>query len=134
VRLNLANGDMVGHTGDFAATVDALQVVDRCVAELEAAVIAAGGVMIVTADHGNADEMLMRDKKTGGFAVNAHGERVARTSHTLNPVPFCVVDPSGRWALTDTPDPGLANIGSTLLVLLGLTPPDDYVPALLEPA
>src|SRR5690606_8694025 len=63
VRLNYANGDMVGHTGDLEATRIAMEVVDRQLARLEDAVKKTGGVLLVTADHGNADEMYSRDKK-----------------------------------------------------------------------
>ena len=122
VRLNLANGDMVGHTGDFEATVRAVEVVDACVGALERATLEAGGVLIVTADHGNADDMLQKDGVT------------PRTSHSLNPVPFVLVDPSGRWALAELEAPGLANAGAALLALAGLQPPDDYVPSLVRPA
>jgi hypothetical protein len=62
IRINFANGDMVGHTGNFDATVTAVEVVDRCLADLEAATLAAGGVLLVTADHGNADEMVELEK------------------------------------------------------------------------
>ncbi len=128
VRLNLANGDMVGHTGDFAATVSAMETVDACVARLEAAVRAADGVMIVTADHGNADQMYEIDKKSGAY------KDAPRTSHTLNPVPFLLVDPGRRWALAEVERPGLANIGTSVLALCGLTPPEDFEPALVRPA
>ncbi|MCB9760015.1 MAG: 2,3-bisphosphoglycerate-independent phosphoglycerate mutase [Alphaproteobacteria bacterium] len=133
VRLNLANGDMVGHTGDFDATVRAMEVVDACVARLVTATEAAGGVLLVTADHGNADDMVQRDKKTGAIRRGTSGAPVPRTSHSLNPVPFVLVDPSGRWVLDPPADPGLANVGATLLTLCGLTPPADYRPSLVRP-
>ncbi len=130
VRLNIANGDMVGHSGDLAATITAMEVVDACVAELEAAVVQAGGVLLVTADHGNADDMWMRDKKN---QPKRDGESILpKTSHTLAPVPFAVVDPHARWELSETPDPGLANVSATLLLLCGLQPPSDYLPSLLQ--
>jgi len=122
VRLNLANGDMVGHTGDLAATVRAVEVIDDCVRQLEEAVAAAGGVLLVTADHGNADDMLQKDGVT------------PRTSHSLNPVPFILVDRRGRWELAPVEGAGLANAGTSLLVLCGLQPPDDFEPALVRPA
>ena len=94
VRLNLANGDMVGHTGNFAATVQAMEAVDACVGALADACRDARAILLVTADHGNADEMYELDKK-GAPLVAADGRRKPRTSHSLNPVPFLFVDPTG---------------------------------------
>ena len=132
VRLNLANGDMVGHSGDFAATVRAMETVDACVGDLDAAVRAAGGVMIVTADHGNADEMVELDKK--GAPLLQDGRRKPRTSHSLNPVPCILVDATGTWILDAASDAGIANLGATVLTLCGVTPPADYLPAIVRRA
>jgi 2,3-bisphosphoglycerate-independent phosphoglycerate mutase len=132
VRLNLANGYMVGHTGDLAATIKAVELLDACVGALEGAVRDAGGVLLVTADHGNADQMIMLDKKTGGLQHDARGRPVPCTSHSLNPVPFVMVDPSGRWQLSAVANPGLANVAATVLNLLGHAAPDDYLPSLVE--
>ncbi len=134
VRLNIANGDMVGHTGVFDAVVRAMEVVDGCVAELEAAVREVGGVMIVTADHGNAEEMYEVDKRTGDYKLGPDGRRVIRTSHSLNPVPFILVDPRGRWALRPVEGAGLASVGASVLALCGLEPPADFEPVLVAPA
>jgi 2,3-bisphosphoglycerate-independent phosphoglycerate mutase len=133
VRLNLANGDMVGHTGDFDATVRAMETVDACVAELEACTRAAGGVLIVTADHGNADEMCELDKK--GQPVVVDGRRKPRTAHSLNPVPFILADFSGQWQLDEAAaaGAGIANIGGTVLALAGIALPEGYLPALVQP-
>ena len=122
IRLNLANGDMVGHTGKIDATRRAVEVVDSCVGRLDRAIQRHGGVLLITADHGNADDMLQKDGIT------------PRTSHSLNPVPFILVDPSASWRLRDLTDPGLANVAATVLTLCGVEPPDDYLPALVEPA
>jgi 2,3-bisphosphoglycerate-independent phosphoglycerate mutase len=132
VRLNLANGDMVGHSGDFAATVRAMETVDACVGELDACVRAVGGVMIVTADHGNADEMVELDKK--GQPVLVEGRRKPRTSHSLNPVPAILVDASGQWDLRAIEGAGIANLGATVLNLCGVATPEGYLPALVERA
>ena len=132
VRLNLANGDMVGHSGDFAATVRAVETVDACVGALEACVRAAGGVLIVTADHGNADEMFELDKKGQPLLVDGH--RKPRTSHSLNPVPAILVDASGQWRLRPVEDAGIANLGATLLNLCGVATPEGYLPAIVERA
>jgi len=131
IRLNLANGDMVGHTGDLEATRIALEAVDLQVGRLVDAVRRADGVLLVTADHGNADEMYQRDKQ-GQPKRDAHGQPQPRTSHTLNPVPFVVVDPRGQLDVVDG-DHGLASVAATVLALCGLTPPDDYAPSLVRP-
>ena len=89
---------------------------------LDRAIQRHGGVLLITADHGNADDMLQKDGIT------------PRTSHSLNPVPFILVDPSASWRLRDLTDPGLANVAATVLTLCGVEPPDDYLPALVEPA
>jgi 2,3-bisphosphoglycerate-independent phosphoglycerate mutase len=134
VRLNLANGDMVGHTGNFDATVRAVETVDACLAELEAAAKAAGGVLLVTADHGNADEMYELDKK--GAPVIVDGRRKPRTAHSLNPVPFVLADFSGQWALDAEAcrGAGIASIGGTVLALAGIALPEGYLPALVKRA
>lgn len=130
IRLNLANGDMVGHTGNFAATVRAVECIDTCVGILADACRVAGAILLVTADHGNADEMFELDRD--GNKLLQHGVARPRTSHSLNPVPFVLMDPTGRWTLTELPAAGIANIGATLLVLQGIAPPADFLPALVR--
>lgn len=134
IRLNFANGDMVGHTGDLEATLEALAVVDQQLGRLVAAAEQAGAVLLVTADHGNADQMHQLDKKTGATVRDAEGRPVPRTAHSLNPVPFVLVDFAGRWRLEPPPRPGLANVGATLLNLLGYAAPEGYEPSLVRPA
>jgi 2,3-bisphosphoglycerate-independent phosphoglycerate mutase len=129
VRLNIANGDMVGHTGNFAATVRAVETVDACVASLEEAVRAVGGVLLVTADHGNADEMYELDKN--GRPIEADGVRKPRTAHSLNPVPFILADHSGQWTLAEVKDAGIASVGGTVLALAGVALPEGYAPSLV---
>jgi 2,3-bisphosphoglycerate-independent phosphoglycerate mutase len=131
VRLNLANGDMVGHTGNLPATIRAVECVDACVGRIAEAARAAHAILLVTADHGNADEMVELDKK-GAPILDAQGKPKPRTSHSLNPVPFVLVDAAHEWTLADLPDAGIANIGGTLLVLAGLPLPADYLPALVK--
>ena len=123
IRLNYPNGDMVGHTGIVPAVRIAVESVDLGLQRLAPAVRAAGGVLVVTADHGNADCL---------FTVK-QGKREAMVAHTLNPVPFVVKDFSGanRWTLTAVPAPGLSHVAATLLALLGFRKPDDYDPALI---
>ena len=132
VRLNYANGDMVGHTGDLQATRVAVEVVDLQLARLEKAVRAADGILLITADHGNADEMYSRDKK-GNVKRSDAGEPEPRTSHTTNLVPFVVVDPRGALKMREgLEDAGIANLGATVIELCGLTAPPDYLPSLVE--
>jgi 2,3-bisphosphoglycerate-independent phosphoglycerate mutase len=109
IVVNYANTDMVGHTGDLAAAIKAVEAVDRCLARLADAVTRAGGTLLITADHGNAE--MMHDPVTG--------ER--HTAHTLNPVPVILVNPpAGVTSLTDG---RLSDIAPTLLTLLGLPKP-----------
>ena len=133
LRVNFANGDMVGHTGDFYAARQAVEAVDLCLGRLLPAVKAAGGIAVITADHGNADEMYEQDKKGNVKMENGHPK--AKTSHTLNPVPAIVYDPgfAGEWELDKAvAKPGLANLTATLLTLLGFQPPADYLPSILK--
>ncbi|MBI4700100.1 MAG: 2,3-bisphosphoglycerate-independent phosphoglycerate mutase, partial [Deltaproteobacteria bacterium] len=133
LRLNYPNGDMVGHTGVLWAAVLAVEAVDLSVARLVALARELQGVLIVTADHGNADEMYERDKKTGGFELDAQGRPKPKTAHTLNPVPFLIFDPglSGEYRLSDVQGAGLSNVAATLLCLMGYEPPEGYDPPLI---
>jgi 2,3-bisphosphoglycerate-independent phosphoglycerate mutase len=109
IVLNYANTDMVGHSGDLAAATKAVEAVDTCLGRLAEAVERAGGALLVTADHGNAEQM--RDPATGQ----------PHTAHTLNPVPLLLVNPP---AGIDGIDNGrLADVAPTLLALLGLAQP-----------
>jgi len=124
-RINYANGDMVGHTGDLDATVVAVEAVDLGLKRLLRAVERMRGIALITADHGNADEMYTEKK----------GKRVVKTSHSLNPVPFILYDPAfgGEYALRgDLEEAGLSCIAATVMNLLGFEPPDDYDPSLIE--
>jgi len=132
VRLNYANGDMVGHTGDLAASVAAVETVDEQVGRLAEAVAQRKGALVITADHGNADGMFELDKQTGEAKRDASGRPRPKTSHTLNPVPFSVYAPGYDLALvSDTAAAGLGNIAATLLQLHGLQAPEDYRASLL---
>lgn len=133
IRLNLANGDMVGHTGSLEATRVAVEAVDLSLARIMKAVEQALGILIVTADHGNADEMFMKDKK-GRFERDALGRPLPKTSHTLNPVPFIIYDPllRGEYGLNSAVQtPGLANIASTVVNLMGFEAPELFEPSLI---
>ena len=133
LRINYANGDMVGHTGEMEAAVAAVQAVDLSLARLAPAVQAADGVLVILADHGNADDMVERDK-SGRPKRDENGALKRKTSHTLNPVPFIVYRPGGpKMRLReDLAEAGLGNVASTVLELLGFEPPEGYLPSLLE--
>jgi 2,3-bisphosphoglycerate-independent phosphoglycerate mutase len=135
IRVNLANGDMVGHTGNLEATIRAIEVVDQCLERLIAVAEETEAIVLITADHGNAEQMYALDKKSGGFAKNETGGPLPYTSHTLNRVPFIVVDPQQAWELSPASkeSPGIAQIGASLLALCSLEVPKDYLPALVQP-
>jgi 2,3-bisphosphoglycerate-independent phosphoglycerate mutase len=107
--LNYANTDMVGHTGKLDAAMKAVETVDACLGRLAEAVEKAGGTLVITADHGNAE--MMRDPDTGE----------PHTAHTLNPVPFVIVNPPGAVARVE--NGRLADVAPTLLDLLRLPKP-----------
>ena len=122
LRCNFANGDMVGHTGNFRAATMSIEAVDLALARILPVIDAMGGVALVTADHGNADEMYEMDKKTKSPAQNKDGTFKAKTAHTLNPVPLILYDnvTGGKLGLRQLPDAGLSNIAATITNLLGL--------------
>ena len=122
LRCNFANGDMVGHTGNFYAATLAVEAVDLSLARVLQAVDAAGGGALITADHGNADEMFELDKKTKQPSLNKDGSYKAKTAHTLNPVPLILYDNAsgGKLGLKQTETAGLSNIAATVANLLGL--------------
>ena len=132
IRVNYANGDMVGHTGHYEATIIAVEAVDLSLERVLRAVQDANGILVVTADHGNSDDMYM--KKKGKIQVDAEGKPVPKTSHSLNPVPFVVYDPRDRYAMAPGIEkPGLGNNASTIINLLGYETPEIYLPSLVVP-
>jgi len=135
IRLNYANGDMVGHTGVFEAVEIAVETVDLSLARLLEAIKAASGILIVTADHGNSDDMYERDKKTGDINYDPDtGKPKTKTAHSLNPVPVYIYDPDGKAniRLSNIQEPGISNLAATCLKLLGFEPPEDYTPSIVE--
>lgn len=122
-RINYPNGDMVGHTGDMNAVIETCEVTDRELKRLVDANSKAGGVTIILADHGNADEM---------YTIK-NGEKIPKTSHTLNPVPCRIVDPlyDNEYKLRQIETPGLANVAATVFNLLGYERPQDYDESLI---
>jgi 2,3-bisphosphoglycerate-independent phosphoglycerate mutase len=127
IRLNFPNGDMVGHTGVYQATEIAVESVDLCLGRILKAVQKAGGILVVSADHGNADDMYEHDKKTGRPKME-NGRIKVKTSHSLNPVPAYVYDPAGTARLKLGPHQGLgiSSLAATCIKLLGFEPPEDY--------
>ena len=124
-RINFANGDMVGHTGDFEATKVAVETVDRCVGELIEEVRQLDGIVLVTADHGNAEEV---------FLMNGD-RKMVKTSHTLNPVSFTIVDQgyANEYQFDrEIEGPGLVNVAATVFNLMGYQAPEDYEPSLIR--
>ncbi len=123
-RLNFANGDMVGHTGVMEAAIEAVETVDSCVDRLLKVVDKLDGIAIVTADHGNSDEMFTMKKE----------KKVLKTAHTLNEVPFVIVDTNykGEYVMTEFENQGLSNVAATICNLLGYEKPGDYDPSLIK--
>lgn len=127
IRLNYPNGDMVGHTGDMDAVRVSMEALDICLGRLKAAVEAAGGVMVISADHGNADDMLEHDKK-GNVKLDEEGKPARKTSHSLNPVPCIIYDPEykGEYTTELKEGLGISSIAATCIELLGFVAPADY--------
>jgi 2,3-bisphosphoglycerate-independent phosphoglycerate mutase len=125
---------MVGHTGDLEAAIIAAETVDLCIGRLMKHLESVNAVTIITADHGNLEEMYEIDKKTGKPQIDAAGIKKPKTSHTLNPVPVIICNHNfhNEYRLSDVKNPGLANIASTILLFLGYNPPEDYMPPLIE--
>ena len=124
--INFANADMVGHTGDFQATVRAVEATDAALDNIVRAIDAVNGLLVITADHGNADEMLIS---------NQNGTLEISTKHSLNPVPFLIYDPlyNGDYRLKpfgQDYNNNLSNIAATNFLLLGQAVPDDLAPSL----
>lgn len=134
IRANFPNGDMVGHTGNYEATICSMEALDLQLARIISAVDAAGGVAIITADHGNADEMYEYDKKKACVKTNSDGSPKAKTSHTLNPVPCIIYDNfySDKYTVKSGDDFGLANVAATTVNMLGYDAPDMWNESLIE--
>ncbi len=133
LRINYANGDMVGHTGNLRAATMAIEAVDLCLGRLLAAIDSVGGMAIITADHGNADEMFELDKKTGKPTYAKDGRVKAKTSHTLNPVPCIFYDKknNGAYAVEGSGF-GLSNLAATTVNLLGFEAPEMWDRSILK--
>ena len=126
LRVNFPNGDMVGHTGSLAATRCSMEALDLQLARILKVVDKLGGVALITADHGNADEMCEMDKKTKQPKVDKEGNLKAKTSHTLNPVPCIIYDNffADKYSVKkDEGQFGLSNVAATMVNLLGYEAP-----------
>ena len=119
--INFANADMVGHTGDFQAAVHAVETIDAALDSIVSAIDEIKGLLVITADHGNADQMLIQ---------NCNGTMEINTKHSLNPVPFMIFDPlyNGDYHLKPFGEDfnnNLSNVAATNFILLGQPVPDD---------
>ena len=133
-RINFANGDMVGHTGDLEAAVLAVSTIDLMLRKLIQAAEQSNTTLLVTADHGNCDEMfdVEPNDQTNWEAIDAR--LTPKTSHTLSPVPFYLYAPQGVEGYRIRPETTftLANIAGTVIDLLGLEPHALYQPSMLQ--
>ncbi len=126
LRVNFPNGDMVGHTGSLLATRCSMEALDLQLARILPVVDKLGGAAIITADHGNADEMFEIDKKTGKPKLDKNGNMIAKTSHTLNRVPCIIYNntcPDAYTVKADNGQFGLSNVAATTVNLLGYEAP-----------
>ena len=112
LRCNYPNGDMVGHTGVMDAVVTSMEALDACLAQVLSCADKHGYTVLITADHGNADQMTETKK----------GKTSVRTAHSLNPVPFIIYDKDNNWQIKDGAY-GLANVAPTVVKMMGLTAP-----------
>ena len=128
IRLNYPNGDMVGHTGVFEAVRVSIEALDIQLGRIMEAVKASGGVMIVSADHGNADDMYELDKK--GDVKMEGGKRKVKTAHSLNTVPFIIYDPTyelySDYELKLNAGLGISSIAATIMDFFQVAKPDIY--------
>jgi 2,3-bisphosphoglycerate-independent phosphoglycerate mutase len=139
IRLNFPNGDMVGHTGVYQAVVCSMEAMDLQLGRIARAAEAAGATLLITADHGNSDDMFEHDKKTGAVSRKADGSPKAKTSHSLNPVPCIVYDPEYKGEYANEPRDsvlneglGISSIAAACIQLLGYVPPADYDKSVLK--
>ena len=135
IRLNYANGDMVGHTGRPEAVEIAVETVDLCLARIVRAVKKVNGILVVSADHGNSDDMYECNYKTGEVIYDEKtGKPKPRTAHSLNPVFAYVYAPGDgiKMTLSKHKDLGISSLAATCLTLLGFEPPEGYTPSIIE--
>ena len=135
-RVNFPNGDMVGHTGSLAATRCSMEALDLQLARILKVVDELGGVALITADHGNADEMYEMDKKTKQPKADKNGNFKAKTSHTLNPVPCIIYDNTDAKNFysvkADNGSFGLSNVAATMVNLMGYQAPEMWNESIID--
>ncbi|MBQ9133138.1 MAG: 2,3-bisphosphoglycerate-independent phosphoglycerate mutase [Clostridia bacterium] len=134
LRVNFPNGDMVGHTGNFVATQCSMEALDLQLARILKVVDKLHGAAIITADHGNADEMYELDKQ-GNLKLGKDGSKKSKTSHTLNRVPCIIYDNFSGGAYTvkeDAGEFGLSNVAATTVNLLGYEAPAMWDASIIE--
>ena len=135
LRVNFPNGDMVGHTGSLAATRCSMEALDLQLGRILPVVDALGGVALITADHGNADELYEMDKKTGMPKADKNGNYKSKTSHTLNPVPCIIYDNTEAkncYRVKTEGSYGLSNVAATTVNLLGYKAPETWDGSIIE--
>ena len=133
IRANFPNGDMVGHTGNMKATMISMEALDLCLDRILSAVDDAHGIALITADHGNADEMYELDKKSGEPKKNKDGSLKSKTSHTLNPVPCIFYDNFAKDAYSvKSGSFGLSNVAATAVNFLGYEAPEVWNESMIE--
>ena len=120
IRCNYPNGDMVGHTGSLDATIIGVEAVDLALQRLLPVIDKTGSILVITADHGNADEMLEMNKK---------GKISPRTAHSLNPVPFIIYNADVEMVEGEY---GLSNVAATVAKLMGLEPNENWDKAMIK--
>ena len=134
LRVNFPNGDMVGHTGSLAATRCSMEALDLQLGRILPVVDALGGVALITADHGNADEMYEMDK-SGQPKADKNGKFKAKTSHTLNPVP-CIIydntDAKDHYTVKADGSFGLSNLAATTVNMMGYQAPEMWDESIIE--
>lgn len=132
IKLNFPNGDMVGHTGNYQAVLCSMEGMDLQIGRIHKAVMAAGGVMVITADHGNADDMF-EHAKDGSVQYKENGEPKSKTSHSLNPVPCIICDSNyqGEYKTELREGLGISSIAATCMNLLDFEAPEEYDPSII---
>lgn len=134
IRLNYPNGDMVGHTGVFNAVVCSMEGMDLQLGRLKEAIDEVGGVLCITADHGNSDDMY-EHAKDGSVKIDKNGIPKAKTSHSLNPVPGIIYDPEFKGDYDNTKlnsGLGISSWPATIMNLMGYFAPEDYDPSMIN--
>ncbi len=135
-RVNFPNGDMVGHTGSLAATRCSMEALDLQLGRILPVIDKLGGVAVITAGHGNADEMYEMDKKSGQPKADKNGKLKAKTSHTLNPVPCIIYDNTDAkdhyTVKADNGQFGLSNVAATMVNLMGYEAPEKWDDSVIE--